>query len=251
VSKAAIILWLVTVVAFVAMAFVEPIAQDPAYHLFVDHRQWWQIPNTLDVLSNLPFVLVGIMGLQYCALHRTHRLFWPFLTIFIGVFSTAYGSAYYHWAPTNGTLVWDRLPMTIAFMGLFTMVLADRIDIRWNRALIPLLLLGMASVWYWDWTEAHNVGDLRPYALVQFLPMLLIPLVLILYPAPRRDFGCYIGLLCCYGLAKVLEYFDRQVFELVTVVSGHSLKHLAAALATFFLYRLWQRHVHQDKAYAK
>jgi len=245
-SKASLSLLLVTVTAIASMAFVEPIAQDPAYHHFVDQRQWWLIPNTLDVLSNLPFVFVGIMGLQHCALHREHALFWPFLAVFIGVFSTAYGSAYYHWAPANGTLIWDRLPMTIAFMGLFTMVLADRIDARWTKALLPLLLVGVTSVWYWGWTEAQGAGDLRLYALVQFLPMLLIPLILILYRAPRRDFGCYIGLICCYGLAKLLEYFDVSVFELTAMVSGHTLKHLAAAMATLFLYLLWKQHTNID-----
>jgi len=184
--------------------------------------------------------------LQHCALHREHALFWPFLAVFIGVFSTAYGSAYYHWAPANGTLIWDRLPMTIAFMGLFTMVLADRVDARWTKALLPLLLVGVTSVWYWGWTEAQGAGDLRLYALVQFLPMLLIPLILILYRAPRRDFGCYIGLICCYGLAKLLEYFDVSVFELTAMVSGHTLKHLAAAMATLFLYLLWKQHTNID-----
>jgi len=247
VSKSSLILLLVAAVAITAMVFVDPIAQDPAYHLFVDQRQWWLIPNTLDVLSNLPFVFVGIIGLQHCALHREHPLFWPFLTVFVGVFTTAYGSAYYHWAPANETLVWDRLPMTIAFMGLFTMVLADRVDRRWSKALLPLLVVGAASVWYWAWTEARGVGDLRPYALVQFLPMLLIPLILVLYRAPRRDFGCYIGLIFCYGLAKLLEYFDVSVFELTGVVSGHSLKHLAAAMATLFLYGLWKQHTRKPK----
>ena len=241
-SKPAWLLMFVSALAVLVMAFIEPIAQDPAYHLFADHRQWWLIPNTLDVLSNLPFVFVGIMGLQHCALHREHPFFWPFLAIFIGVFCTAYGSAFYHWAPGNQTLVWDRLPMTIAFMGLFSLVLADRIDMRWAKALWLLLMLGVASVWYWAWTEAQGAGDLRPYALVQFLPMLLMPLVLIMYPAPRRDVGCYIGLICCYGLAKVLEYFDVSVFELTGLVSGHTLKHLAAGLATLFLYRLWKQH---------
>lgn len=242
VNRSALILLLVTLAAVLGMVALAPIAQDPAYHLFADTRQWWHIPNTLDVLSNVPFVFVGIMGLQHCALHREHPFFWPFLAIFVGVFCTAYGSAYYHWSPANDTLIWDRLPMTIAFMGLFSMVLADRVDLRWRKALLPLLVVGVASVAYWGWTEAQGAGDLRPYALVQFLPMFLIPLVLMLYPAPRKDLGCYIGLICCYGLAKLLEYFDAPVFELTGLVSGHSLKHLAAALATLFLYGLWKQH---------
>lgn len=243
ISRASLIMLAVSLLAILGMFLVDPIAQDPAYHRFVDDRQWWLIPNSLDVLSNVPFILTGLLGLWACLAWRENPLFWPFLTIFAGVLLTAFGSAYYHWAPANETLVWDRLPMTIAFMGLFSMVLADRIDLRWRFALLPLLVIGIASVWYWDWSEGHGSGDLRPYALVQFLPMLLIPLILFLYPAPRKDFSCYFGLVCFYVLAKVLEHFDAQVFDLTgQVVSGHSLKHLSAALATAFLCMLLHRH---------
>lgn len=240
------LLLLIAVAAVFAVTLIDPVAQDAAYHLFADRRSWWRIPNTLDVLTNLPFVLVGLMGLWHVAFHRQHSLFWVFLAIFSGVFATGFGSAYYHWAPGNGTLVWDRLPMTITFMGLLTLVLADRLNRCWRFALVPLLLTGLASVWYWHATESAGAGDLRPYALVQFLPMLLIPLMLWLYPAPRRDIGCYIGLVSCYLAAKLLEYFDRPVFELTAVISGHSLKHLVAALATLFLYLLWKQHTQDE-----
>lgn len=241
-TKASLILLLTVLFAIVGVSLLEPISQDLAYHQFADQRAWWQIPNTLDVLSNLPFVLVGVIGLKHILSYRQHALFWPFLAIFVGVFLTGFGSAYYHWAPSNETLIWDRLPMTIAFMGLFTMVLADRVDRRWCSALLPLLIVGAASVFYWAWTETQGRGDLRSYALVQFLPMLLIPLILWLYKAPRLDTGCYIGLVSCYLLAKLLEHFDSRVLELTGMVSGHSLKHLAAALATWYLYLLWKKH---------
>lgn len=242
-SRAALTLLVISLLAILGMLFVAPIPQDLAYHQFADIRQWWSIPNTLDVLSNVPFILTGLLGLMRCMRCRETLLFWPFLAIFIGVFCTAFGSAYYHWTPGNETLVWDRLPMTIAFMGLFTLVLVDRVDRRWRHALLPLLIVGVGSVWYWDWTENMGAGDLRPYALVQFLPMVLIPLILILYPAPRRDYGLFIGLLVFYLLAKLLEHFDRQVFELTSqLVSGHSLKHVSAALATGFLYVLLIRY---------
>jgi hypothetical protein len=244
-SRSSGLLLLVAIATVIGVLTLGPIAQDLDYHQFADRRQFWVIPNSLDVLTNLPFVVIGILGLQRCAWHRDNRLFWPFLTIFIGIFATAYGSAYYHWAPSNESLIWDRLPMTIAFMGVFCMVLADRIDVRWLQALLPLLLVGAGSVWYWAWTEVNGAGDLRPYVLVQFLPLLLVPLILILYAAPRRDLFCYIGLFCSYVLAKLLEYFDGAVFELSGLVSGHSLKHLAAALAAFFLYRLWVKHTQE------
>lgn len=242
-SRSAWILIAVCLAAILAMLFSSPIPQDPAYHLFADRRQWWLIPNSLDVLSNVPFIVTGLLGLRRCWAQPDTPLRGLFRVMFAGVFLTAFGSAWYHWAPANGTLVWDRLPMTIAFMGLFTLVLADRIDLRWRYALLPFLLIGVASVGYWGWSEGLEKGDLRPYALVQFLPMLLIPLILVLYPASRRDYGVYAGLLVCYVAAKLFEHFDGWVFELTAqTVSGHSLKHLSAALATAFLYVLLVRH---------
>jgi hypothetical protein len=114
--------------------------------------------------------------------------------------------------------------MTLAFMAFFAIILGEHIDPRLPRWLLwPLLLAGVASVLYWRATD-----DLRPYALVQFLPVLLIPLVLLLYPKPGR--GAVWLALGCYVLAKGLEQFDGQVYEaLGHAISGHSLKHLAAA----------------------
>src|SRR2546430_1898790 len=92
-----------------------------------------------------------------------------------------FGSAYYHYAPSTPTLVWDRLPMTVAFMALFAMVVRDRISESCGRVLLwPLVLAGVTSVGYWHWSEFHGRGDLRAYAVIEFLPMLLMPLLRIL-----------------------------------------------------------------------
>ncbi len=232
-----------TLAAFLA----DPIAQDPAYHLFADRRSLFGIPNFLDVVSNLPFALVGAAGLYFVSRGTSGASNAPAWRVFFtGVFLTALGSGYYHLAPDNDTLVWDRLPMTIAFMGFVAIVIGEYLsEPLARRLLLPLLLAGAASVFYWAHTEALGRGDLRAYALVQFLPMLLIPLVIVLYRG-RSDLGPYVGwMILFYIAAKLLEFFDTAVFAAGDIVSGHSLKHVFAAMApASLLYGLRQRRYH-------
>ena len=227
--------------------FSAPIPQDPAYHLFSDTRQLLGVANFWNVASNLPFLLVGAAGLVFvhrypaevcvAGLETAYRVF------FAGILLTAFGSAYYHLNPCSETLVWDRLPMTIGFSALVTIIVAEYVSARAARhMLLPLLVVGFGSVEYWAWTEAHGAGDLRPYAIVQFLPMLLIPVVLLSYRPRLGETRYYWWMLFCYLLAKVFEYFDAAIFDLGQLLSGHSIKHVAAALApAVFLYSLARR----------
>lgn len=242
------ILLIVTLVAIAVSAMVEPIPQPLAYHLFADRRSWFSIPNSLDVLSNVPFAFIGVAGLVLCAKNRFAGLLPPLACTFIGVLLTAFGSAYYHWQPDNQSLVWDRLPMTLAFMGFFTFVLADRIDQSFRLLLIPLLLVGVFSVSYWAWSEARGAGDLRLYGLVQFLPMLLIPLILLMFRPGCRALKYYGGLMAGYALAKLFEHFDTQLYGLLGLVSGHTLKHLSAAAGAYFIYLLLKDYLRQHQA---
>jgi hypothetical protein len=133
--------------------------------------------------------------------------------------------------------------MSIAFMALFYAILADRVAgisqrCRW---LLPLLVAaGIASLLYWHWTESLGRGDLRFYALVQFYPMLALPVICWLFPKSRYTGGGYlVWVIFWYAAAKGLEHFDGEIFALLGhTVSGHSLKHLASAMATFMLWRM-------------
>ncbi len=224
-------------VLFIATMILAPrIAQDPDYHLFADDRTLFAISNFWNVSSNLPFLLVGLLGLVLRHRVRETGLL-PAYTIFCtGVLLVGFGSAYYHFAPDNATLVWDRLPMTIAFMSLFCAILGDSVLQRQNPMLLGVLLVaGVASIVYWHISEQMGAGDLRPYALVQFLPMPIIPLILV-YSPPRTIASHWLWLtLAFYGLAKVFEYFDGQIYSIGLSLSGHSLKHIAAALACLFV----------------
>lgn len=218
-------------VATIAVFMLPAIPQAPAYHRFADERTLLGIPNALNVLSNLPFLLAALVGLAICGrrefAERRHY------AIFFGAAGlVCFGSGYYHLAPDDARLVWDRLPMTAGFMSLLAAVIAERVDLRWGRRLLaPLLAVGIGSVLYWRWTEHHGRGDLRPYGLVQFLSLALILYALVAFRA-NYSHGrmLWVGL-GWYALAKLCEHFDAAILAGTGgVVSGHSLKHVAAAV---------------------
>jgi hypothetical protein len=227
------------------LLFVAPVPQDPSYHLFADTRRVLGISHFGDVTTNLAFLVIGIWGLGVLLSSRAESAFqpgWkklPYLVFFVGITGVAGGSAYYHYHPDNETLLWDRLPMTLAFMAFFSAIIADRIH---NAAgvfvVMPIFLgLGIISLAYWRTTEALGQGDLRFYGLVQYYPTLAIPLICLLFRAQEGLRGRYLyGLFGWYALAKLLEYFDYEVLRLTQgYLSGHNLKHIAAALASYMV----------------
>jgi hypothetical protein len=250
------LLLLLTVIVAVAFYLLPPIPQPQAYHLFADRRSFLGIPNFGDVVSNIPFGVIGIAGLLFLLGSKAGRSAdhfldsrerWPYVLVFLGLLLTAFGSSYYHWSPSNARLVWDRLPMTIAFMAMVAAIIAERINVTAGVWLLPILLLvGMSSVLQWYLSETQGAGDLRFYAAVQTYSALVLLLALIF---PRRytrtlDLAVVVGF---YALAKALETFDRPIFATVHVVSGHTLKHLAAAAAGYWILRMLQK---RQPAYA-
>ncbi|MDD1612517.1 MAG: ceramidase [Methylococcaceae bacterium] len=236
------IIWIITLVAIIAVFNFAPIAQDPAYHRFADQRLIAGLPNFFNVISNIPFVLIGFTGMHQLVKQMPAGgladLRWIYFAFFAGVFLTGIGSSYYHLHPDNRTLVWDRLPMMIGFMALFSAVVGEYISTRAARAIfVPLLIVGLVSVIYWHFTELSGQGDLRPYALVQFLPIILIPVILCLFKSGLQGNAFYWGMIAVYALSKAAEFFDVELYELVGAVSGHALKHLIAAVAPYMFYR--------------
>jgi hypothetical protein len=237
----------VTALVIAAAALAPRVGLPESYHHFADGRSWLGIPRFGDVVSNLPFAVIGVWGLVFLSGNAGRRAFVDsrernaYGWLFFGLLLTAFGSGFYHLAPDNARLVWDRLPMTIVFMALVAAMLGERISVSLELWLLPfLLLLGLGSVFQWYWSELRGTGDLRIYAGVQVYAMLVLLVALWLPPRYTRssDLALVAGF---YVLAKVLETEDRAIFSLGHVVSGHTLKHLAAVGAGYWILRMLQK----------
>jgi hypothetical protein len=220
----------VMIASLAALPLLPPIAQDQAYHRFVDQRPFLGIPNFWNIVSNLPFVAVGAAGLW--RFHRDPAR----IVLFFGIFATGFGSAYYHWNPNDATLFWDRLPMTLTFAAILASAVEERVsEAAGQLQLWPLVALGILSLLLWRWTD-----DLRLYAWMQFFPALGLLLLFLLFPARHTGTGYWIAAAALYALAKLLEHFDRAIYSAGLILSGHTLKHLAAAAACFAILRYFQ-----------
>jgi hypothetical protein len=240
--------WKTTLIAVLALGslagalFFKPYPQDPDYHRFADQRTFLSIPHFLNVVSNLPFLVSGLFGIwavmsKPASDYLAGWLRVPWLALTVGIFLTGFGSSYYHWNPGDATLFWDRLPMAIGFGAMLGIIAAERIDLRtWGERLwVPLLLAGPGSLLFARWT-----GDLRFYGLLQGWVIVLVPLVLILFPARYTGTHHWFLIFGLYGIAKVFELGDRPTFGVGGYVSGHTLKHLFAGAASWFIY--WHLH---------
>jgi hypothetical protein len=250
-------LLVVTLALVVIDLFLPRIPQPLSYHRFADQRELLGIPNFWNVVSNIPFALAGASGLVWLVCLRDkeigqhfadtrERL--PYSVLFAGLILTAFGSGYYHLHPDNARLVWDRLPMTIVFMSLIAALIMDRVSLRAGLWALPILLVvGAASVAQWYWSELHGAGDLRFYATVQAYAVIFL-LVMLLFPSHYTRGRDLLAVAGFYVLAKLLETFDRQVFSaLGGTLSGHTLKHLAAATAGYWIVRMVQHRQVTDK----
>ena len=231
----------------VAAAFLLPAMPQPLdYHHFADQRAVFGIGNFLDVVTNVAFLLAGLAGLVVVFSGRACFEFpgerWPYAVFFLGVLLTAAGSAWYHLSPDNETLFWDRLPMTIAFMGLLSSQIVDRVSVRAGLALlVPMLLVGMGSVVYWIVTERAGAGNVLPYGILQGYSVVVLLIMATLHRSRYTRANDVYFIFGWYVLAKVLESMDAEVLALGHVVSGHSLKHVAAAAAGFVACRMLLR----------
>jgi len=228
------ILFFITLSGIVLLMLNGPIRQQQQYHQFADERMVYGISNFWNVISNLPFLIIGVLGMFFIfqkSRENNIRLWLNGFVFFLGIFFTAIGSAWYHLHPSDQTLVWDRLPMTISFMAFFSVIIGKFICARsGSRALIPLLLIGFMSIIHWQITDSRGEADLRIYAMVQFLPLVLIPVILLMFKSNDHLKKYFWLILLAYLIAKVFEAGDHFMFEKIKLISGHTIKHIFAAL---------------------
>lgn len=236
--KKIIILISLFAVSFVAVMLIGEIEQYQQYHNFADNRTFFAVPNFFDVSSNLLFAVVGIIGSLFAYKRVRREAYYSWITMFAGVTLVSFGSGYYHWNPNDATLVWDRMPMMIGFMGLFTAVLTEFMNPKLEKfMLVPAVIIGVLSVIYW-----HYTNDLRYYIWLQAVTFLAITAVLFMYEG-RFTLSRY--LLYAFGffmLSKFTELSDRELYSVNSgLLSGHTLKHILSALAVFYLYLMLKR----------
>ena len=227
--------WMVafTIIAAIAAFVVPPVAQPLSYHRFADGREMLGLPRFFDVASNAAFLLAGVIGLAIVGLRSAAFASpaerWPYAVFFAGLVLTSVGSAYYHVAPDNARLVWDRLPITTTLAGLLMSQVGDRVSVRAaNALLVPAIAVGAASAWYW-----HATDNLVPYLVAQSYAAIATFLIALLF-ASRYTHGAYIyWAFGWFVLSKILESLDEPIYRALDAVSGHTLKHLAAAAAGF------------------
>jgi hypothetical protein len=218
-------------ISLLGLMFVPPIPQPQDYHQFADRKTLLGIPNFWNVVSNLPFIVVGAMGLKYFREDQSAGVF------FLGVFLTGFSSSYYHWNPNDFGLFWDRLPMALAFMAILANVVEERIDAKVGKLLLwPLVLLGIVSLLWWMRTD-----DLRLYGWVQFFPCIVLPLIFWLFAPKYTGTWYWFAAAGWYLLAKVLEFADAGIYAADQhIMAGHAIKHVAAAGACYAILRAFQ-----------
>jgi hypothetical protein len=208
---------------------LPPISQSAQYHAFADRREMCGVPNFWNVVSNGAFLAVAALGVGALRNRAAFSEAWEraaFGILLAGTALVAFGSGWYHLRPNNESLFWDRLPMAIVFMCLLAALIGERVSmLAGRRLLVPLLCVGAASVVYW-----RSTGDLRPYVVVQFYPLLAIPLMLMLFPARYTNTPATWMMAALYVLAKGLEFLDHPIARFAAT-GGHPWKHIAAAAA--------------------
>lgn len=243
----------VCIAATAVVAFLPPIPQPEAYHQFADQRTIFGIAHGMDVLSNLTFLVSGLLGLFYVAkagLTLDAGTRWAFATLFFGLVLTSIGSGYYHMAPDSQRLVFDRLPMIIAMSGCVGAVIADRFGGATAWSLAALIAIGLWTVHEWSVSEQLGRGDLRWYALYQGLIICTGALLLLLFPSRNGTTPAFVIAVAGNVAAKVFELLDKPIFGLGGIVSGHTLKHLSAGLAflplVFLIRKIGQERMVED-----
>ncbi|OUS33042.1 hypothetical protein A9Q98_00030 [Thalassotalea sp. 42_200_T64] len=235
------ILGVISSLVFLFFTFIPALPQSIEYHNFADQANFYSIPNTLNVLSNFPFIAVGLYALTKIGHNSTelfdHKLALSYQLFFAGLIATGVGSSFYHVNPNNFTLIFDRLGIAFSFMAIFSALLGEFISVTLGKkCLLPFIFIGIGSVIYWGVSEHFQQGDLRVYLLVQYLPMIILPIIVLTKAWPYTDKNQCFTLIAIYFLAKLCELFDNELYDLIQIVSGHTLKHLFAAFAGYWMY---------------
>ena len=225
-------------------------SQSVDYHQFADQRTYSGTPNFLNVVSNIFIFFSGLAGLILLLLSREFLLHitfinfserWPYFILFLSVIMASLASTYYHLVPDNARLVWDGFPIAIGIMTLLSTVLIERINENIGFISLPcLILFGVGSVIYWDWSEQFGLGNLNYYIVVQLYSILAITLFSKYFSSGYTGGAGIYVVIILYAFAKLAETLYHEINSLGQLISGHSIKHLFVGLAVFQIVHMLQ-----------
>jgi hypothetical protein len=245
-SRGWVLLLLPACAVALALALLPPLPQPQDYHRFADARAWLGVPNFLDVASNLAFLAAAVAGLFVVSRDSAgpaERL--PYALFFLALAATAFGSAWYHFAPDDARLFWDRVPIAVCFAALLSAVIVERFSLRTGLLLLaPLAATGAGAAWYWLRSEEMRAGNVLPYFAFQLYALLAILLLMHFHPSRYSRGADLYRVVLLYGAAVAAELLDRFIFGLGEVISGHTLKHLLVALAAYQVVRMLRLRKH-------
>lgn len=232
-------------VSVLVVLIVPSIPQNLNYYNFADQNTLFGIKNFWNVITNLFFIITGVIGITYLCSPQSQSHFYhvwekiPYFVFFINIILIGFGSTYYHLAPSNHRFFWERLPIAVTFMAFFSAVIMERINRKLGiYLLIPFIVIGIFSVIYWMHTEGIHQGDLRFYGWAQLFPGIGSFLMICLYSTYYSGNRYLFEMFGWFGLAKICELFDHGIYLLsFHVISGHPLKHIFMSFAVYSLLR--------------
>ncbi|KAK1312884.1 hypothetical protein QJS10_CPA07g01026 [Acorus calamus] len=228
------------------MLVTPRIPHSPSLHVFADMRNFLGVPNTLNVISNFPFLVVGVVGLVLCLHGNCFGIslkweVWGWAFFYMGITAVAFGSSYYHLKPDDSRLLWDRLPMMIAITSLFSSFVIERMDERIGvTCLFSLHLVVLFSILY-----ERIFDDLRVYLMFHIIPCVAIPMMAFMLPPKYTHSRFWFWASGFYVLAKFEACIDKKMYQINHyTISGHSLEHLFLAMVPVILtMMLWFRNI--------
>ncbi|KAH1124270.1 hypothetical protein AAZX31_06G048400 [Glycine max] len=231
-------IWGATFLCCMCLIFFTPrIPRSPKHHQFVDMRNLLGVPNTLNVMTNFPFLVVGVLGLVLALEGGVFNIssqgeVWTWALFYAGIAGVAFGSAYYHLKPDDHRVLWDTLPMMVAFSSLLSSLVVERLGQR--IGLCCMFALNLAAFLCVVYERIYN--DIRFCMMFQLTLPLAIPVIAVLYRSKYTHSRYWFISTGIYLLAKFEGATDRKLYHVNNyIISGHSLEHLCLALIPILL----------------
>lgn len=241
-----------TLIGLILLVSTPRIPHSPTHHIFADMRNILGVPNTLNVLTMYPYLLIGVPGFVFCLSGSCFGISLKgevcgWVLFYTGIATAAFGSAYYHLKPDDDRVIWDRLPLMISTVSLLSNLVIERVDERVGiSCLISLLMLVFVSAAF-----ERTFDDLRLFIIFHFIPCFAIPILVFSFPPKYTHSVYWFWATGFYFLSRFNSLADKKLYSIDRyIISGHSLEHLCLAMVPLILaVMLWLRSIKISRDY--